>query len=251
MRAAGYSVPDAVVNRASGWLADGAAATEGSDFETKAVLRARAGCGRARRVHWPTNPWERPSLTRRAGAGLSYGPGLRGDGPQVERPPSCWELLACATSERLAAAGGRRSRRTARFPATIRRRRFWRRLSRWPCSGLATASPKAKELVEWLLAPRRTVIVGCRRRRPARPRGLSRGLRKNRFQKRALQADRVGQRNPLAGQSNVDPAAAVRTIEVPSALLVKGKQRVSFRLTGRRTLHLPCVLGGFVPAAAC
>ena len=47
---------------------------------------------------------------------------------------------------------------------------------------------------------------------------------------------------------DIDPATGSRPINVPSKLLVAGKQRVRFQLTGRGRYTYQCILGGFVPA---
>ena len=111
-------------------------------------------------------------------------------------------------------------------------------------------APKAKELVDWLLAHR-----AGHRWLPDKATGpaalaLCRWFAESRFE---------GQRYTLAVFVNdvqvktlqVDPAAGTLSIDVPGVLLTKGKQgkqRINFQLTGRGRYTYQCLLSGFVPA---
>ena len=113
---------------------------------------------------------------------------------------------------------------------------------------VAPQSPKAKELVDWLLAHR----VGYRWS-PDKATGpatlaLAQWFAQSRFEgeKYALA---VFVNDAPAKRLEVDPAAGTQSIDVPRAMLKKeGRQRIRFQITGRGRYAYQCILGGFVPA---
>lgn len=112
---------------------------------------------------------------------------------------------------------------------------------------LAPKKPETKESIDWLLARR-----SGHRWTPDRATGLAAMALCHWFSTSKFE----GQRYRLAILVNdqpvatldVDPTAGSQVIDVPASLLVAGKQKVQFQLTGRGRYAYQCRLRGEVPA---
>ena len=148
-RKAGYVVPDEAYNKALGYLRNQVAATDNADYESKAILLhalAVAGQGDfalANRLYRDRNALRSAALAHLA---LSFA--------AMDRKATAEEILGLLEKRNLDDTATRRDaalRRVALEPFAGRTAGPLRLGDR---RGLAEESPKAKELVDWLLAHR-------------------------------------------------------------------------------------------------
>ena len=239
-RAAGYTVPDDGFHKALGYVRNQAAAVANSDYDSKAILLhalSVAGQGDfalANRLYR-----DRPSLSP---AALAY---LALAFVEMDRKPTAGELLGLLPG---VSPEGPAPRPNLAAPLP------WchssveiRALEALALQKVTPKAPKAKELVDWLLA-RRT----GHRWTPDKATGpaalaLCAWFAESRFQgehyKLAVYVNDV-----QAKVLDIDSAAGTQVIDVPALLLKKGKQRINFQITGRGRYTYQCILGGFVPA---
>ena len=241
-RKAGYLVPDDNFNKAVGFLQKQVAVTADSDYESKAILLhvlstvSKADFALANRLY--------RERTRLSAGGLAH---LALALVEMDRKPTALELLDLLANCNLDDPAS---------PETTARRTLpWSQSSAelhalWALAlqQVAPQSPKAKELVEWLLAHR----VG-HRWSPDKATGPATLALCQWFGTSRFEAERytltVFVNDVRAKVLEVDPAAGTQTIDVPAAMLKgEGKQRVSFQLAGRGRYTYQCILAGFVPA---
>ena len=113
---------------------------------------------------------------------------------------------------------------------------------------IAPQSPKAKELVDWLLAHRTGYRWSPDKATGPAALALCRWFAESRFDGERYKLG-VSVNGAEAVVLDIDPAAGTRVIDVPASVLQKeGKQRINFQITGRGRYVYQCILGGFVPA---
>jgi hypothetical protein len=239
---AGYSVPQDNYVKALVYLQNQMVAAAESDYDGKAVLlHALAAASQgdfalANRLYR-----NRPALS--AGA-LAY---LALAFVEMDRKPTAAELVELLGQKNLDDPAVRRASPLAPLPWCQAPAEL-RALYALAAEEALPKSPKAKELVDWLLAHR----TG-HRWLPEKATGpaalaLVRWFAENRFEGEHYQLA-VFVNDVRVKLLDVDPAAQTQTIAVPAAALKKeGKQRINFQLTGRGQYTYQCVLGGFVPA---
>ncbi|MCR4415379.1 MAG: hypothetical protein NUV77_23460, partial [Thermoguttaceae bacterium] len=240
-RSAGHPVPDDGYQKAIAFLKNQVAATDNSDYESKAILLhalAVAGQGDfalANRLYR-----DRPQLST---AALVY---VALAFAEMDRKPTAGELLALVAQRNLddpslkrQAAGG--SLPWSHAPAELRA------LFALALQKVTPKDPKAKAEVDWLLAHR-----AGHRWAPDKATGpaalaLGEWFAESRFQ---------GEHYRLAVFVNdvqvrvldFDEAAGTQAVDVPLELLKPQKQRINFQMTGRGRYAYQCVLACFVPA---
>ena len=240
-REAGYAVPDKAFDKALSYLRGQVAAVPHDDYLTQAVLlHALAAAGRgdfalANRLYRVRQSLEPAALAYLSLAFL-----------EMERRATAEELLQLLATRPLDPPAESTARRLNRVP--------WaggglelRALYALALQQVVPESPEAKELVDWLLAHR----TGHRwvPDRATGPAALALCLwfQQSRFE---------GERYSLAVFVNdvqvqvlqIDRRSTTRTIQVPDKLLVEGRQRINFQMTGRGRYTYQCILEGFVPA---
>ena len=236
-RKAGYVVPDAAYNKALGYLQNQVAATDNADYESKAILLhvlAVAGKGDfalANRLYRDRNALS-------SSAPGPPGPELRGHGPQGHRPKRSWASWRSGTSTT------RPAPRRGRWCAALEP--FAGRAAGPLCPGdprgLAASRPKAKELVDWLMAHRTGNRWAPEKATGPAALALCRWFADSRFTGRALQADRLRQRRAGQGAGHrsgrrqpVDRRAAA----VPRQAGREGQAAGQLPDRRPRALHLP------------
>ncbi len=233
-RKAGYVVPDEAFDKAIQSLGEQAAATDNSDHETKAILLhalATAGQGDfavANRLYR-----DRPSLTT---AALLY---LALAFVEMDRQPVAAELIELVAKRSLDDSPAESA--CHHSPAELRA------LHALALQAVAPQSPQVKELVDWLLAHRT-----CHRWLPDRATGpatlaLCQWFGHSRFEGEKYRLA-ITVNGFDAGVLELDQASSTKIIKVPPRLLVKGKQRIQFQITGRGRYSYQAILSGFVPA---
>jgi len=240
-RAAAYPVPDEAYNKAVGYLKSQVAATDNSDYESKAILLhglTAAGQGDfalANRLYR-----ERPALSA---AALAYLALALAD---MDRKSTAGELLALIAERSLDDGSLRRKATQGSLPWSHSPAEL-RALVALALQKVTPKAPKAKDLVDWLLANR----VG-HRWAPDKATGpaalaLCEWFAESRFEGEHYRLA-VFVNDVQAQVLEFDQASGTQTIDVPARLLKPGKQRVNFQITGRGRYTYQCVLGGFVPA---
>ena len=166
----------------------------------------------------------------------------------MDRKPTAGELLDAAGQAEPRRRRPRAARRPrARCPGASRRPNCGP-CTPWPCRRSRRKSPKAKELVDWLLAHRTghrwspdkatgpAALALCEWFAESRFEGEHYQLAVfvNDVQAKVLDIDAAGR--------HADDRRARRSCSK------KGKQRINFQITGRGRYTYQCILGGFVPA---
>jgi tetratricopeptide (TPR) repeat protein len=254
-RKAGYVVPDAAYNKALGYLQNQVAATDNADYESKAILLhvlAVAGKGDfalANRLYRDRN-----ALSSAALAHLALGFAA------MDRKVTATEILGLLEKRNLDDPTMRRDPQAgapahgtlpwSHSPAELRA------LYALAIQEVSPKSPKAKELVDWLMAHRTGNRWAPEKATGPAALALCRWFADS----RDPQTGAPGEHYKLTVFVNdvqikvldVDPAAGSQSIEVPQRFLVKpgekGRQRVNFQIAGRGRYTYQCILGGFVPA---
>ena len=257
VRQAGYVVPDDVYNKALGYLRNQSAATDNADYESKAILlHALAAAGQgdfalANRLYRDRNSLSSAALAHLA---LSFA--------AMDRKATAKEVLDLLEKRNLDDTATRRDSAKGMLPWSGSPAEL-RALYALGLEEIGSKSPKAKELVDWLLAHRTGNRWSPEKATGPAALALCRWFADNRFQ---------GERYKLSVFVNdvrvkvldVDPAAGSQTIDVPRKLLnveaasrrsptrqdaaSTAKQRVNFQIEGRGQYTFQCILGGFVPA---
>ncbi len=250
-RAAGYVVPDEGYHKALAYLRTQAAAVSNSDYESKAILLhalSVAGQGDfalANRLYR-----DRPLLSP---AALAY---LALAFAEMDRKPTASELLNLlatpATSQ--GTPEGDSPLPAGRIPGQPPASLPWshgetelRALTALAIQKVSPKSPRAKQLIDWLLAHRTGHRWAPDKATGPAALALCQWFAENRFEgehyRLAVFVDDV-----RVKVLEIDGTAGTQVIDVPTALLTKAKQRVNFQITGRGQYTYQCILGGFVPA---
>lgn len=240
-RQAGYVVPAASYDKALHYLAGETAAADNDDYETKAILlHALCMAGRgdfalANRLHR-----ERPSLSAAAMLYLALAM------VEMDRRQIAAELLGLLAERDLdqqteQAAAERGPLPWNHSPVELRA------LYALAIQAVDPQTPRAKELIDWLMAHR----TG-RRWSPDKATGpaalaLCRWFASSRFQGERYRLT-VSVNERQAAELEMDEARPTQVVNVPDRFLVAGRQRIEFRLTGRGRYTYQAILGGFVPA---
>ncbi len=243
-RKAGYVVPDAAYNKALGYLRNQVAATDNADYESKAILLhvlAVAGQGDfalANRLYRDRNALSSAALAHLA---LSFA--------AMDRKATAEEILGLLEKRNLDDTASRRSAAQGVLPWSHSPAEL-RALYALAIQEVSPKSPKAKELVDWLMAHRTGNRWAPEKATGPAALAACRWFADSRF---------TGERYKLTVFVNdvqvkvldIDPAAGSQWIDVPRKSLkpgAKGKQRVNFQIAGRGRYTYQCILGGFVPA---
>jgi len=240
-RAAGYPVPDDCANKAAGYLKNQVAAADNSDYESKAILLhalSTAGQGDfalANRLYR-----DRPSLSAAALAHLALAL------VEMDRKATAGEILALLASRNLDDAALRRQTSHGLLPWSHSPAEL-RALAALAIQKVTPQAPKAKELVDWLLAHR----VG-HRWAPDKATGPAALALVEWFAQSRFQGERyrlaVFVNDVQAQVLDIDDTSGTQVIDVPVKLLKPEKQRINFQITGRGRYAYQCILGGFVAA---
>ncbi|MBN2475322.1 MAG: tetratricopeptide repeat protein [Pirellulales bacterium] len=238
---AGYTVSEDSFNKALGYLRTQVAATADSDYESKAILLHALSAADSGDFALANRLYRnRPSLSA---AALAY---LALSFAEMDRQPTAGELLDVLAERNLDAAGSRRQAALGSLPWSHSGTEL-RALVALATEEVTPKSPKAKELVDWLLAHR----TG-HRWMPDKATGpaalaLCGWFAESRFEGEHYKLA-VFVNDVLAKELEIDQAAGTQTIDVPAGLLKPDKQRINFQLTGRGRYTYQAILGGFVPA---
>ncbi len=257
IRQAGYVVSDETYNKALGYLRNQSAATDNADYESKAILlHALAAAGQgdfalANRLYRDRNSLSSAALAHLA---LSFA--------AMDRKATAKEILDLLEKRNLDDTATRRDSAKGVLPWSGSPAEL-RALYALGLEDIGSKSPKAKELVDWLMAHRTGNRWSPEKATGPAALALCRWFADSRFQ---------GERYKLTVYVNdvrvkvldVDPAAGSQTIDVPRKLLnveaasrrlpprqdaaSTNKQRVNFQIEGRGQYTYQCILGGFVPA---
>jgi hypothetical protein len=239
---AGYPVPDNSYNKALGYLQNQVAATSDSDYESKAILLhalSTAGQGDfalANRLYR-----NRPALS--AGALVHLALAFA----EMDRKPTAGEILDLLGQRNLDDPASRRKAAQGSLPwsqSPVELRALWA----LALQEVTPKAPKAKELIDWLLANRTGHRFSPDKATGPAALALCRWFAESRFAGERYQLS-VFVNDVQAKVLQIDPAAGTQVIDVPAALLKKeGKQRINFQIAGRGRYTYQCILGGFVPA---
>ncbi len=240
-RRSGYRVPDECYGKSTHYLASQVAATAGSDHESKAILlhalcvAGQSDFSLANRLYR-----ERPSLSTPA---LLY---LALAFVEMDRQPIAAELLTLV--DRRTGATADPPGRTPAVPLAWSQSQVESQaLYALALQAISPQLPRAKELIDWLLAHR----IG-HRWSPQKATGpaalaLCRWYANSQFEGGRYQLT-VWVNDHQVEVLDMEGAAASRAIDVPTDLLVEGQQRVRFEVEGRGRYTYQVVLAGFVPA---
>ena len=239
-RRAGYVIPDEGYNKSTQYLASQVAAAAGGDHESKAILlHALCEAGKsdfslANRLYR-----ERPSLSTPALLHLALA------FVEMDRRETAGELLALVDRR----MGGEATLdQTAAVPLACSQSLVEpRALHALALQAVSPQAPKAKELIDWLLANR-----SGHRWSPDKATGpaalaLCRWFADSRFEGERYKLT-VWVNDHQAKILDMDGATVTQVIDVPQNLLAEGKQRVRFDVEGRGRYTYQVVLAGFVPA---
>ena len=240
-RTAGYPVPDDAFQKALAFLKNQIAATDNSDYETKAILlHALTVAGHedfalANRLYR-----DRPQLST---AALLY---LALTFAAMDRKPTATELLALVAQRNLDDSTLRRRTPQGLLPWSHAPAEL-HALYALALQAATPQDPRAREQVDWLLAHR----TGSRWT-PDKATGpaalaLCTWFAATRFEGQRYRLA-VFVNDVQAGVLDFEDASATAVLEVPSNLLKPGRQRVNFQMTGRGRYAYQCLLSYFVPA---
>jgi len=247
---AGYVVPDAAYNKALGYLQNQVAATDNADYETKAILLhvlAVAGKGDfalANRLYRDRNALSSAALAHLA---LSFA--------AMDRKATAEEILGLLGKRNL---DDKTTRRDTKASDVVHGTLPWshspaelRALYALAIQEVSPKSPKAKELVDWLMAHRTGNRWAPEKATGPAALAVCRWFADSRFTGERYKLT-IFVNDVLVKVLDVDPAAGSQWIDVPRKFLVKpgekGRQRVNFQIAGRGRYTYQCILGGFVPA---
>jgi len=240
-RRAGYVMPDEGYNKSTQYLASQVAATAGSDHESKAILlHALCEAGKsdfslANRLYR-----ERPSLSTPALLHLALA------FVEMDRKETAGELLALV--ERRMGGGEATLDQTPATPLACSQSLVEpRALDALALQAVSPQAPKAKELIDWLLAHRNGHRWSPDKATGPAALALCRWFADSRFEGERYKLT-VWVNDHQAKILDMDGAAATQVIDVSADLLAEGKQRVRFDVEGRGRYTYQVVLAGFVPA---
>jgi len=240
-RRAGYAVPDENYKKSTRFLTSQVAATAGSDHESKAILlHALCEAGEsdfslANRLYR-----ERPSLSTPA---LLY---LALAFVEMDRKETAGELLALV-DRRMGGGEAALDQAPAVSLAYSQSLVEPRALRALALQAVSPQAPRAKELIDWLLAHRNGHRWSPDKATGPAALALCRWFADSRFEGERYKLT-VWVNDHQAKILDMDGATATQVIDVPADLLAEGKQRVHFDVEGRGRYTYQVVLAGFVAA---
>jgi len=240
-RQAGYVVPDESYKKSTHFLASQVAATGGSDHESKAILlHALCEAGEsdfslANRLYR-----ERPSLSTPA---LLY---LALALVKMDRKETAGELLTLI-DRRMGDGETTLDQAPAVSLACTQSLVEPRALHALALQAVSPQAPKAKELIDWLLAHRNGHRWSPDKATGPAALALCRWFADSRFEGERYKLT-IWVNDHQATVLDMDGATVTQVIDVPADLLAEGKQRVRFDVEGRGRYTYQVVLAGFVAA---
>lgn len=240
-RVGGYPVPDEAFQKALTYLKNQIAATDNSDYETKAILlHALTVAGQedfalANRLYR-----DRPQLSTAALVYLSLAFAA------MDRKPTATELLALVAQRNLDDTSLRRRTPQGLLPwshAPVELHALYA----LALQAATPQDPRAQEQIDWLLSHR----TG-NRWTPDKATGpaalaLCTWFAETRFEGQRYRLA-VFVNDVQAGVLDFEDTSATAVLDVPSTLIKPGRQRVNFQMTGRGRYAYQCLLRYFVPA---
>ena len=239
-RQAGYPVPDDTFHKGLDFLREEASESDNTDFDSKAVLcHALTAAGKGDFAVANHLYRERATLSPVALAYLALALA------QMDRKTMAGDLLDLLAKREIEAVA-------PQVPVKDGLRRCHsdveiRAIQALALQRVAPNSPQAKETIDWLLAHRSGPRWAPDKATGPAAVALCTWFAENRFAAEPCKLALSVNDSPLR-VLEIDPAGATQTVDVPTALLVKGKQRIDFQLTGRGRYAYECVLGGYCPA---
>ena len=240
-RKAGYTVPDDAFQKAIGFLRDQVAKLDHGDYESQAILLdalSWAGQGDfalANRLYR-----NRPAMSTSALLHLALA------FTQMDRKATCQELLVMVKDRDLDEPTSRRRISTGSLPWSNSSAEI-RALYALAIQEVSPTSPEAKEQIDWLLAHRTGHRWSPDKATGPAALALCRWFSQSRFEGEHYRLT-VFVNDVQTKVLDIDETAGTQVIQVPDSVLEKGKQRITFQITGRGRYTYQCVLGGFVAA---
>lgn len=240
-RRTGYTVPDEDYKKSTHFLASQVAATGGSDHESKAILlyalceAGESDFSLANRLYR-----ERPSLSPPA---LLY---LALAFAEMDRKETAGELLALV-DRRMGDGETTLDQVPAVSLACSQSLVEPRALHALALQAVSPQAPKAKELVDWLLAHRNGHRWSPDKATGPAALALCRWFADSRFEGERYKLT-IWVNDHQAKVLDMDGAKATQVIDVPADLMAEEKQRVHFDVEGRGRYTYQVVLAGFVAA---
>jgi len=238
---AGYVVPDENYVKSVRYLASEVGVMDNSDYESKAILLhalSVAGQGDfslANRLYR-----ERPSLSTGAllHLALSFA--------EMKRKEIAGELLTLVAQRDVDEEASLKQTHASSLPWTHSPAEL-RALYALAVQAVTPQSPKANELVDWLLAHRTGHRWSPDRATGPAALAASQWYSDSRFEGERYRLT-IWVNDQQAKVLEMDSAASTQVIDVPASFLVDGKQRVRFDINGRGRYAYQVILAGFVPA---
>lgn len=238
---AGYRIADENYDKAISYVRGQVAATNGADYESKAVLlHALTIAGKndftlANRLYR-----SRPSLSP---ASLLY---VALTFAEMDRDATAKELLAAVANMNLDKPVTRRAETIGLLPWNSSPAEL-RALYAIALEKVDPASRQTRETVDWLIAHRTGHRWAPDKATGPAALALCRWSARSRFEGEDYRVKvEVNGRN--VGELEITPSSLTRSILVPNELLEDGKQRIHFQIAGRGQYTYQCILGGFVEA---
>jgi uncharacterized protein YfaS (alpha-2-macroglobulin family)/TolA-binding protein len=240
-RKAGYPVADRAFQKAVDGLRREVSAATNEDYESRAILLhalTMAGAG----DFAVANHLHRERLALSTGA-MTY---LALTLVEMDRKAMAGDVLTLLAHRNLDGPTSRRAVEQQTLPwshSSVELRALYALASQ----AVAPEAPKTKELVDWLLTHRTGLRWSPDKATGPATLALCQWFATSRFEGQRYQLAILVNDQPVT-TLDVDPAAGSRVIDVPTARLGQGKQKVQFQLTGRARYSYQCLLSGFVPA---
>lgn len=240
-RRSGYTVQDATMDAALNYLAGQVTQTGETDYETRAILlHALSVAGRGDFALANQLFRNRPSLSNSA---LSY---VALALIEMDRKPMAKQLLDLLGERNLDQEAKRRTAEIGTLPwshAAVEVRALY-------ALGLLEVAPEAaktKELIDWLMAHRQGYRwVPDKATGPAAM-AVSQWYSKTQFKNDHYKLAIVVN-NFEVQELDIDETTGTLVVPIKSEFIIPGKQRISFRISGRGQYTYQCMLGGFVAA---
>jgi alpha-2-macroglobulin len=240
----GYAVPDPAYSKAVGYLKNQLTATSDADYDSKAILlhvlavAEQGDFALANRLYRDRNALSAAALAHLA---LSL--------TAMDRKATAEEILGLLEKRNLDDTVPVRS---AALPISVlpwtQSPAELRAIYALALQDVTPASPKIKELVDWLLAHRTGNRWTPEKATGPAALALCRWFADSRFTAERYKLTLLVNDVELK-VLDIDPAAGSQTVEVPRKFLQPGgKQRINFRMEGRGRYTYECTLGGAVPA---
>jgi uncharacterized protein YfaS (alpha-2-macroglobulin family)/TolA-binding protein len=240
-RKAGYPVDDRAFQKAVDGLRREVSAATNEDYESRAILLHAltvAGAG----DFAVANHLHRERLALSTGA-MAY---LALTLVEMDRKAMAGDVLTLLAHRNLDGATPRHGIEQQTLPWSHSPAEL-RALYALASQAVAPEAPKTKELVDWLLAHRTGLRWSPDKATGPATLALCQWFAASRFEGQRYQLAILVNDQPVT-TLDVEPATGSRVIDVPTARLGQGKQKVQIQLTGRARYSYQCLLSGFVPA---